>query len=125
MKKIGNEMIKDDISLNDVTTKSLFMSDQRLLVEKMAKLLDNQFEPVFEEPDTSYDCRLLKDLSKDDGTPSSTIEGLLTMDDLKSRLEKQIEMEIDGQVVVKNIAKSKLSKESVDYWVRFIESMTI
>lgn len=114
-------MTSDNISLNDVWTKSFYIFDERSLVEKMVKLLNDRFEPTYEFPDISYDCRLLENFSKNNGTPSSTVYGLLNKIDLKDRLEKQIQMEIDGQVTVQNIVKPKVSKESLDYWVRFIQ----
>ena len=112
-------MVKDGVSLNDVITKCKFVRDQRAHVEKMVKLLNNEFQPSYDVPDTKYDCRLLETLTEETATPSSTIEKLLEIDNLKKRLEKQIEMEINGEIKVLNIAKQNISSPNITHWVNF------
>ncbi|XP_058805084.1 DNA-directed RNA polymerase, mitochondrial isoform X3 [Phymastichus coffea] len=115
-REIHEEMIKDGISFNDIITKSMFFHDQRVFVEDVIKLLGNQFKPTYSTPDTRYDCRLLERLNEEETTPSSTVEGLLKLSDLEDRLKKQIKAEIDGELVVKNISKQKVTSHSVKFY---------
>ncbi|XP_023314226.1 DNA-directed RNA polymerase, mitochondrial [Trichogramma pretiosum] len=106
LKTVKKGMLIDNISLNDVITKSIFLNDQKSYVDKAAKLLDPNFIPTYEFPDTSYNCKLLQKFDETSATPSSTVDNF-TIDELKIRLEKQIEAEINGLVSVKNIALHK------------------
>lgn len=112
-------MIGDGISLNDVITKSVFVRDQRAFVQKMVKLLDDQFVPIYKLPDTRYDCRLLQRLSEETATPASPIEGLMTLSEIEDRLKKQMAVEIDGQVTVRNISIQNASMKNFTHWVSF------
>lgn len=113
-------MEKDKISINDVITKSVFVQDQRKFVEKMVKLLNENFQPVYDLPDTKYDCTLLNNLTEESATPKSTIEGLLTYDDLEARLKKQIKIETEGQITIRNISKENKTTNDENYFVRTI-----
>ncbi|OXU27705.1 hypothetical protein TSAR_015466, partial [Trichomalopsis sarcophagae] len=104
LEQIHVEMQNDRISLNDVMTKTTFVRDQRLFVDKMVKLINSEFEP-----------RLLENMTDVNNTPSSSVVDLLTTKEIERRLKKQIEMEIDGQVTVRNIAK-KNSTQNVNHW---------
>ncbi|XP_031781389.1 DNA-directed RNA polymerase, mitochondrial isoform X2 [Nasonia vitripennis] len=115
LKQIHVEMQNDRISLNDVMTKTTFVRDQRLFVDKMAKLINSEFEPRYGMIDTTYNCRLLENMTDVNNTPSSSVGELLTTKEIERRLKKQIEMEIDGQVTVRNIAK-KNSTQNVNHW---------
>lgn len=117
MKEIHEEMVKDNASFNDVMTKSVFVRDQRTIVENVVKLLDERFEAIYNKPATSYDCRLLDTLKQEDATPSCTAEGLLQLSDYEDRLKKQIKAEIDGQVVVENISRRKITNHNVKFYV--------
>ncbi|KAJ8672843.1 hypothetical protein QAD02_004103 [Eretmocerus hayati] len=116
LKKIHTEMAKDGISTNDVWTTSVFVLDQRKYVEEMILLHDDKFRPSYPVPDLDYDCRLLKNLDQATATPSSTVHGLLSLNDFKDLVEKQIEMEVHGQVTVRNISQKSLHAHNVLPW---------
>ncbi|XP_011504783.1 PREDICTED: DNA-directed RNA polymerase, mitochondrial [Ceratosolen solmsi marchali] len=110
-KKIKSELIHNGISLNDVVTKSIFVNDQRMYVEKVAKMLDNQFQPVYSIPDLSYDCTLLTNFTKNKSVLPSTVENLVAYDDVTKLLKKQIKMELDGLTTIYSIAKRSKTKQ--------------
>ncbi|XP_023247852.1 DNA-directed RNA polymerase, mitochondrial isoform X2 [Copidosoma floridanum] len=117
LKKIELEMRNDNVTLNDIVTKSIFLRDQRKYVENTVKLLNKDFQPVYDDIlDTTYDCRILEKLSEDSATPSSTVGKLLSLSDLETRLHKQIKTEMEGHVTVKNISKKNSSVKNDAFW---------
>ena len=86
LKQIEQDMLSDQISLNDIMTKSIFLRDERVYAEKMVKFLNSNFNPIYKISDKSYDCNLLRNFNEENATPSSTVENLLTISDLKKRL---------------------------------------
>lgn len=123
LKNIQEEMSKDNVTLNDILTKSVFIKNQRQIVQAMVKLLDKQFVPKYEELDKSYNCKLFNHIQRENTTPKSTVESLFHIDDLKERLKEQLKAEISGQVIVKNISNQNFSNKKIQHWVNFCFTM--
>ncbi|CAK1555600.1 unnamed protein product [Leptosia nina] len=105
------QKLMDDrgISLNDLLDKSKFLFDQRETVLEAIRLIEPNFEPKYTLPPLDYDCPLLDRIKLDKvdnrkGLFTSPAEGLLTLDELKAIGKEQIQMEIDSEIEVENIA---------------------
>ncbi|XP_033208635.1 DNA-directed RNA polymerase, mitochondrial isoform X2 [Belonocnema kinseyi] len=103
LSKMRNQMKKEEISFNDILTKPTFVADQKENVLRSVRLLEPNFEPVFEKPDLGYNCRLLENIFEN-RVPESPAKGLLSHSDLEERRRRQFEIEVKGQVDIKSVA---------------------
>ncbi|XP_048479577.1 DNA-directed RNA polymerase, mitochondrial isoform X3 [Plutella xylostella] len=108
LREYRQKMESEGITLNDLLDKSVFENDQREVVLKAIRRLEPDFEPVYTPPDLDYNCPLLNDLNLEHtenrlGLAKSPAEGLFTVEELIERGKKQLEIEIKGDIEVKNI----------------------
>lgn len=118
------------VTLNDLLNKSKFLYDQREVVLKAVRRLDPDFTPVYTAPELDYVCPLLENLKLDQiedriGLFESPAEGLLTVEELKQRVKKQLEIEIKGEIEVKNIDVKDETSETVNLYVSIFSSCCI
>ncbi|KAI8439642.1 hypothetical protein MSG28_013355 [Choristoneura fumiferana] len=101
-------MQEKGITLNDLLDKTQFLHDQRELVSRAVRRLDPEFTPHYTPPVLDYDCPLMTKLKLDavenrQGLMHSPAEGLMTLEELKERGRRQMEIEIKGEIEVENI----------------------
>lgn len=100
--------IPKGITLNDLLDKTQFLHDQRELVSRAVHRLDPEFTPHYTPPVLDYDCPLMTKLKLDavenrQGLMHSPAEGLMTLEELKERGRRQMEIEMKGEIEVENI----------------------
>ncbi|CAG4960033.1 unnamed protein product [Parnassius apollo] len=97
------------MTVNDLLDKSKFVYDQREVVFNAIHRIQPQFKPVYTPPVLDYDCPLLEKLKLSDtsnrqGLHISPAEGLLSLEEMKKIGQIQLNMEINGDIEVQNIA---------------------
>ncbi|XP_068617783.1 DNA-directed RNA polymerase, mitochondrial [Battus philenor] len=112
------QMQEKGITLNDLLDKSKFIYDQREMVLKAVRRIQPQFEPCYTPPDLDYNCPLLEKLNLTDmtnrqGLLTSPADGLLSLEEMRKKGEVQLDMELDGEIEVQNIAVEDVETETV------------
>ncbi|CAK1587142.1 unnamed protein product [Parnassius mnemosyne] len=103
------QLQEKSMTINDLLDKSKFVYDQREVVLKAIHRIQPQFKPVYTPPVLDYDCPLLEKLKLSDtsnrqGLYISPAEGLLSLEEMKRMGQIQLDMEINGEIEVQNIA---------------------
>ncbi|KPJ13503.1 hypothetical protein RR48_07083 [Papilio machaon] len=104
-----SKITHNGIILNDLLDKTKFVYDQREVVLNAIRRLQPDFVPSYTPPVLDYDCPLLEKLKLSDttnrkGLLTSPAEGLLSLEDMKKKGQIQLDMEINGEIEVQNIA---------------------
>lgn len=112
--------------MNDLLDKAKFVYDQREIVQRAIRRIEPQFEPSYTPPILDYDCPLLEKLKLSDSTNrqgllASPAKGLLTLEDMKNKGQMQLDMEMNGEIEVQNIAVQDEETDSVKLYVRYIK----
>ncbi|CAL7943645.1 unnamed protein product [Xylocopa violacea] len=125
VKKLIDEMNNYNISFNDIFNKSHFKNDQKKHVLNVIRTVLPNFEPVYSDLNTNYECKLLKDMPRN-STYESPVKGLLTVEKLNNLLKNQLQNELAIEVQIPSIAtcnnnrKTSVSKKKIieieNYW---------
>ncbi|XP_050677146.1 DNA-directed RNA polymerase, mitochondrial [Leptidea sinapis] len=112
------QMMDKGIQLNDLLAKTKFLFDQREVVLKAVRRIEENFTPHYEPPPLDYNCPLLEKLKLDNienrmGLATSPASGLLTLDEMKTLGKEQLELELKGEMDVRNIAVEENSSTTV------------
>ncbi|XP_061718880.1 DNA-directed RNA polymerase, mitochondrial [Cydia pomonella] len=102
------QMQEKGITLNDLLDKTQFVHDQRELVFRAVRRLHPSFTPHYTPPVLDYDCPLtdklkLNEIQNRQGLLTSPAEGLMTLEEVKERGRRQLQIEIKGDIEVQNI----------------------
>ncbi|VVC87266.1 unnamed protein product, partial [Leptidea sinapis] len=97
------QMMDKGIQLNDLLAKTKFLFDQREVVLKAVRRIEENFTPHYEPPPLDYNCPLLEKLKLDNienrmGLVTSPASGLLTLDEMKTLGKQQLELELKGEM---------------------------
>ncbi|KAJ0174512.1 hypothetical protein K1T71_009620 [Dendrolimus kikuchii] len=120
LKYFNNMMAEKGVSLNDLLDKTKFLFDQREVVLKAIRRLEANFTPFYTPPTLDYDCTLLNQLKLDAGQDKSGLrhspaEGLLGLEEILQKGKEQLEIEIKGEIKVKNIDVKNEDSETVKF----------
>lgn len=105
-----------NITLNDILTKSVFVRDQYDVVLSIARVIQPDFEPRFQPPNIFYNNPLLDNLNGQIHAPDSQTDPVFhrrhgyksrdfNRDQLQAMTQEQLQVELSGHVTVKSIEK--------------------
>jgi len=116
-----------------------YLYDQRQIVLKGIRRLDKTFVPVYKKPNMNYDCVLVNGLNPDkihekkgvyneSEYLSSPAKGVISMEELEVKIERQIKNETRGTIEIKNIEVKEEPTASVLLYVslfiiQFLETL--
>ncbi|XP_053981123.1 DNA-directed RNA polymerase, mitochondrial [Hylaeus volcanicus] len=107
MIRVQCDMNDNNISFNDIFTKSHFNCGQQNTVLNAIRHLNPKFNPSYTTLNTEYMYNLLSNVFKRNDY-ESPVKGLVTIDELKNYLNKQLENESALEVQIKSIEKPSL-----------------
>lgn len=108
------------IHLNDLVDKTKFLYDQHEVVLQAIRRLQPGFEPHYTPPVLNYECSLLNNLNEPQnrlGLKNCPAEGLLSVEEILKEAQEQLEIEIKGDIEIKNIDSRDELTESVKFCV--------
>lgn len=122
-KKVEKYLIeakKKGYNFNKMMNDGVFLEDERQTVFETMKIFDRNFKPRYNIPIMHYNNELVNDLNHQDQSRSPKKElgsnGFFDSDDLKKRIDEQLEQEQQISITVKNIeAREQPSEETLRY----------
>ncbi|XP_076275662.1 mitochondrial RNA polymerase isoform X2 [Rhynchophorus ferrugineus] len=111
------EAMRNNITFDDMLNNGIYLGDQREMVLKAFKAVNNNYVPVPKVPQIQYKNHLLDSLNNEkqlklDIPTTCDNNGLFTSSEMNERIVKQVKLEDDGYVTIKSIdVKSDISKE--------------
>lgn len=131
------DAVSQNISLNDIMDKSIFIRDQRDIVLYAIEMIDNRFNVQYSSPKLDYDNKLLNALNKNvrnidfnmlecqDAQPGSEImnsKSGFTRQQLENFTKEQLSNELTGYVTVKSIQKFEEPNQIILHYVSFLKN---
>lgn len=118
----AKEAISNGFTFDKLLNNGTFLNDEREVVLAAMQKYDPKYIPKYAEPVVQYSNELVNSLNHSSQLKLPEItekrheNGLVTPDSMKLMVEKQLELEKNGQVVVKSIeSKGKVSDEVMKF----------
>ncbi|KAG4072661.1 hypothetical protein HA402_004750 [Bradysia odoriphaga] len=134
LQKFRNDASENGVSLNDIMNLSKFTDDKREIVVEVIKRLDPSFRPIYTPPDIMYNNGLLDAMNKDiqpiedkDFPQNRSVitdeKRNFTVEEYQRMFDEQLEIERNGTIKIKSIAKFDKVDDNVLYYRSKIEEL--
>ncbi|XP_037024700.1 DNA-directed RNA polymerase, mitochondrial isoform X1 [Bradysia coprophila] len=134
LQKFRNDATENGVSLNDIMDLSTFTDNKREIVVEVIQRLDPAFRPIYTPPDIMYNNCLLDAMNKDiqpvedkDFPQNRSVikdeKRNFTVEEYQRMFDEQLEIERNGSVKIKSIAKFDTVDDNILYYRSKIEDL--